>query len=156
MLDLAKKDTTRLSAWRVLPPSETRSSPPAHGYPRVYWLDYRTAAIDWYGKVDEGKGRYALAQLQRLIAERRPQYFFSDTSQATHYVPAVRRSAADILGQLRRAGVVEMAAVLSSPPIRVFTAAIARITGLELKTFELREHAIEVIAARQVYRLGRW
>lgn len=148
MLDFAKNERSPKSEPRTSPSREERSRPPQDGYPHVYWLNDETLAIDWFGKIDEDKCRYALSRLNALMAARSPRYFFSDTSRATHYVPAVRHRAADILGALRSAGVSEMTAVLNNPPIRVFTAAVARLSGLELKTFHLREDAVRVVSAR--------
>ncbi len=128
---------------------DAAGAPPADGYPRVYWLDEQTVAIDWFGKIDENKCHHALSGLRRLLAERKPRYFFSDTSHATHYVPAVRRGATDILRQLREVGVREMVTVSSSPPIRIFAAAVAHVTGLTLKTFVQRHEAIGMLQARR-------
>ncbi len=149
MLDFAKHSASKESRFRPASSSDTKASAPADRYPEVYWLNYQTIAIDWFGRIDEDKCHYALVQMQRLIAERSPRYFFSDTSRATHYVPAVRHGAADILRQLRRAGVIEMAAVLSSPAIRVFASALARITGVPLKTFAVRDDAIRLFTWQQ-------
>lgn len=152
MLDVVKKDATDLvhdgMLGRADPNRDLGPDRPADDYPRVYWLNNETVAIDWFGEVTEDKCRYALGQLQHLTNERKPRQFFSDTSAATSYIPTIRRGAADILMHLRRAGVVEMAAVFSSPSIRMFAAAVAFVTGLKLKSFEHREDALRLINSR--------
>lgn len=151
MLCVVKKDAPQAMRDSVqgLPDRfDTNTKSPEDDYPRVYWLDRDTVAIDWFGQVTEDKCRYALAQLDALMREHKPTQFFSDTSLATGYIPTIRRGAAEILMHLRRAGVVEMAAVFSSPSIRMFAAAVAFVTGLRLKAFDQRDEALRLIAAR--------
>lgn len=151
MLHVVKKDALKAMRESVqsLPDrGDSTVVPPADDYPRVYWLDKETVAIDWFGQVTEDKCRYALAQLDDLIRDHKPTQFFSDTSAATGYIPTIRRVAAEILMHLRRAGVIEMAAVFTSPSIRMFAAAVAFVTGLKLKAFDQRDEAVRLLAAR--------
>lgn len=153
MLELVKKDALKemRDSVQSLPDRERDPSPsrPEGDYPKVYWLDSDTVAIDWFGQITEDKCRYALAQLDNLIREHKPLHFFSDTSGATGYVPTIRRGAADILIHLRRSGVTEMVAVFSSPSIRMFAAAVAFVTGLKLQSFDHRDEALRQLAARR-------
>ncbi len=151
MLHVVKKnalDAMRDSVRSLPDRKDIGAAPPEDDYPRVYWLDKETVAIDWFGQVTEDKCRYALAQLEDLMRDHKPTQFFSDTSGATGYIPTIRRGAAEILMHLRRAGVVEMAGVFSSPSIRMFAAAVAFVTGLRLKAFDQRDEALRLIAAR--------
>jgi hypothetical protein len=154
MLDVVKKDpiTAKRDSLQALPDRfDSDTTSPEDDYPRVYWLDRDTVAIDWFGQVTEDKCRYALVQLDALTREHKPTLFFSDTSLATGYVPTIRRGAAEILMHLRRAGVVEMAAVFNSPSIRMFATAVAFVTGLKLRPFEQREEALRLIATRHCW-----
>ncbi len=151
MLHVVKKDalkTMRDSVQGLPDRKDSGPTPPEDDYPRVYWLNKATVAIDWYGHVTEDKCRFALQQLDDLMRERKPTQFFSDTSAATGYIPTIRRGAAEILMHLRRAGVVEMAGVFNSPSIRMFAAAVAFVTGLKLKAFDHRDEALRLIASR--------
>lgn len=152
MLESVNKDPTDLARDGMLGRQDQSGDltprRPADDFPRVYWLNRDTVAIDWFGEVTEEMCRYALAQLQQLTSERRPRYFFSDTSASTGYIPTIRRGAADILMHLRRVGILEMAAVFSSPSIRMFAAAVAFVCGLKLRAFESREDALRAINSR--------
>jgi hypothetical protein len=108
----------------------------------VYWLDAQTLAIDWFARVTVEKCEFALRETERLAQQHIPRRFFSDTSGATNYDVAIRRSAAAILSLVRTLGVLELVAGVESAPIRMFAATMAFVTGLRMQAFANRRDAL--------------
>jgi hypothetical protein len=137
-----RKTTVRTGHDGPIDEDEAQPRRPADDRPRVYWLDAQTLAIDWFERVTVEKCEFALREAERLAEQQVPARFFSDTSGATNYDVAIRRSAAAILSLVRTLGVLELVAVVESAPIRMFAATMAFVTGLRMQAFANRRDAL--------------